>query len=111
MQVSVAAYACTGMAALVSGERPMVAADDAMTDCEGIDIEQRALCHSHCHDRSATADISFPPPVALPGIDLIATLLVATSLRPVLESNPTTSDVLARATAPPISVLHCCFRN
>jgi len=110
MQLSVAAYACTGMGAVVSGDQ-LAAVADAMADCEGMDHEQLALCHAHCHGQSATAQISVPPPLALPGIDLIGTVMFVASLRPVRTSDPTTLDVLTHTNAPSIAILNCCLRN
>lgn len=110
MQLSVAAYACSGLAEMEHGHMSALA-DDAMPDCEGMDEEQLALCHAHCHGQSASAHVSVPPPVALPGVDLIGTAVFVASLRPVLDSDPSSPDVLARPTAPPIPVLNCCFRN
>jgi len=111
MQLSVAAYACAGMGAVVNDDQPAAVADDAMADCEGMDDEQLALCHAHCHGQSATAQISVPPPLALAGIDLIGTVMFVASLRPVRTSDPTTPDVLTHTNAPSIAVLNCCLRN
>jgi hypothetical protein len=111
MQLSVAAYACAGMESLVNGGQPAAVAGEAMADCEGMDDEQLALCHAHCHGQSAAAHISVPPPLALPGIDLIGTVVFVASLRPVLASDPTAPDVLTRTNAPSIPVLNCCLRN
>lgn len=109
MQLSVAAYACSGLAEMGHGQPAM--AENAMPDCEGMDEEQLALCHAHCHGQSASAHVSVPPPVALPGVDLIGTAVFVASLRPVLDSDPSSPEVRARLTAPPIPVLNCCFRN
>lgn len=112
MQLSVAAYACTGLAAALGGDdAPVMAAGDAMPDCEGMDAEQRALCHAHCHGQSASADVSVPPALALPSIDLIGTAVFLASRQPVVEDDPTAPAVLSRATAPPIPIRNCCFRN
>lgn len=118
MQLSVAAYACTGLAAALGGDdAPAMAAGDAiaageaMPDCEGMDAEQRALCHAHCHGQSASADVSVPPALALPSIDLVGTAVFLASLQPVVEDDPTAPAVLSRATAPPIPIRNCCFRN
>lgn len=111
MQLSVAAYACAGLAAPLGGGSTPTMANEAMPDCEGMDAEQRALCHAHCHGQSATADVSVPPALALASIDLIGTAVFVASLQPVVEDDPTAPAVLSRATAPPIPIRNCCFRN
>ncbi len=111
MQLSVSAYACAGIAASMSGGHATEMAGDAADGCESMDEEQPALCHTHCHGQSATADVSVPPPLALPGIDAFATALVAAALRPTLQAHSAAPDVVAYTGAPSIPLLHCCFRN
>lgn len=111
MQLSVANYACAGLAVASSGSHTSTMADEAMPDCEGMDMDQRVLCHAHCHGQSATADVSVPPALALPSIDLIGTKVFVASLQPVVEDDPTALAIRARATAPPIPIRNCCFRN
>lgn len=109
MQLSVAAYACADMRAAAGGDPTPV--HEAMVDCEDMDAEQLLLCHAHCHAQSATSDIPVPAPVALPGFDLAGTAALVRSLHPVAQDNPTSPDILARTTAPPIPVANCCYRN
>jgi hypothetical protein len=83
-----------------------------MPGCDGMDIEQIALCHAHAQDQSSkqTLDKADLPPVA-PFIasQLIQNLLPATAFSP---SNFAAylAQYPAHSTAPPIAILHCCFR-
>ncbi len=111
MQLSVAAYACSGIEASIGGGHATQAPADATGGCEGMDEEQPSLCHAHCHGQSVTADVSVPTPLALPGIDPFATALAAAALRPTLQVHSAAPDVVAYTGAPSIPLLHCCFRN
>lgn len=109
-QLSVAAYACPkGMS-----QAAAAAGDDVMREegCEGMDPVQSMLCHKHCHGPSLSADASSPPPPMLAGVHPPATAVLVESLTLLLPLPPATRfppGFLARAQAPPLRVLHCCF--
>lgn len=114
MQLAVAAYACpTVTAGVESVHARLMQADDHadMAGCEGIvDIEQPSLCHAHAQfgDQS-TGNAELPnlsPPLALTVIPVLQ--IVDAASPPDLDAVATPH--LARASAPPLSIQHCCFR-
>lgn len=108
MQFALAAYVCPGMAQ--SGV--MMMDNAAMPGCDGMDMNQTALCHAHALDQSSkqTVDNADLPPVTpfIPS-QLVQTLLPVVALAP---SRHTTYAVQypSHSPAPPIAILHCCFR-
>ena len=84
----------------------------AMPNCHGMDLEQPALCHAHAQDQIGKQSVEQPhlPQVAafLPAalVQDISTLF-ALLAKPSTAAAPSSSS---HANAPPISILHCCFR-
>lgn len=116
MQLAVAGYACPGMAAGQAIESATMSAGmmdrQQMEGCEGMDMEQPALCHAHAHDQSSHQSLD---KAELPQVQPF----VATGLAMVSHANDVayrsiaiqpTSFLLTRATAPPLSIRNCCFR-
>jgi len=102
MQLAVAAYSC-----------PMeIHAVQAMPDCDGMDMPQPTLCHSHAAgdavkqslEKSELPQIQpfisaqLVQEIQLSDVSFIATL------------SPPVTPLLNRSTSPPIAILHCCFR-
>lgn len=100
-QIATASYACPLYA--VDGQaQAMPCADMAL------DAEQPGLCQQHCqfgHTQQAgdaAALLALPAP-------LLTLLFVLTPAAP-LQPNPAAADPSRRDAAPPLSVLHCCYR-
>ena len=69
----------------------------------------RARCHTHCHPLVAASD--HPPIQTVPAAILPPTTwLRSAAWHPVIAHVDPPCDVLARATAPPISIQHCTFQ-
>lgn len=113
MQWAVASYACPGLQA--GGDsgvaQPAQAGMASMPDCDQqADAAQPALCHAHCHDGEASLDKAEAPAV-FPAAVIVWTLAAAPG--PLIAGSlPGTEppSFLHRATAPPISIRHCCLR-
>lgn len=107
MQLALAAYVCPGTA---QGGAAMMAAD--MPGCDGMDSAQTALCQAHAQDQSnkQTLDKADLPPVApfIPG-PLIQTLLPVAVFSASLYSAYLVESP-PHSAAPPLAILHCCFR-
>lgn len=111
MQLALAAYVCPGMAQ--SGGMKMASNTSMeMPGCDGMDAEQTALCHAHAQDQSSkqTLDKADLPPVA-PFIasQLVQALVPASVFLPSLYSTYLI-QYPAHSAAPPLAILHCCFR-
>ena len=97
MQLAVAAYAC-----------PMQS--KPMANCHGMDRDSPSLCHAHAEtvkqslDKAATPDVQ--PFIAAAVLGEVTGL--EQLMPPGVRSLP--SAVPAAGAAPPISILHCCFR-
>ena len=109
VQFALAAYVCPGMAQ--SGKMMMENSID-MPGCDGMDMEQAALCHAHAQDQSSkqTLDKTDLPPV-VPFItgQLVLTLTPANVLSP-SQNLAHTLQYPSHSPAPPIAILHCCWR-
>jgi len=69
----------------------------------------KVRCHTHCHPIVAASD--HPPAQTVPPAILPPTTWLRSAARhPVVTHIDPTSSVLARATAPPISIQHCTFQ-
>ncbi len=110
MQSAVASYVCPGEAKPLASAMVSVTMVETMEDCAGMDMEQPSLCHAYSQNADHSLDKPDTPPV-LPFVP--ATLVTSVS---VLDHGDLPGSmyarrpVLARATAPPISIRHCCFR-
>lgn len=116
MQHAVASYLCPGVpmgvGSSVISAGVGVSAMPAMTDCAGMDTDQSTLCQIYAVgdasrqslDKTPVADHpSFVPVVLLLTLAIYDTPVVYTAKPPLLIT-------LARPTAPPIAIRHCCFR-
>jgi hypothetical protein len=109
MQLAVASYACPGMAA---GVNPVALQQmrKAMPDCAGMDREQPSLCAAYAHPSKPTLDKADLPPVA----PFIPSALMATVIALPADTHralPAPHQMLlARSTAPPLAIQHCCLR-
>jgi hypothetical protein len=115
MQLAVASYACPTMASPLMRTAAAATAEmhQAMPGCKGMgmDTVQPSLCHAH--DQAGTQSLDKPDlPQVQPFLAVGLTMTVL-PLQPALpDARIDASDILlARATAPPIAIRHCCFRT
>ncbi|MEM4990138.1 hypothetical protein V8G57_22300 [Collimonas sp. H4R21] len=112
MQLAVAGYACPSFSIGQAGEQvsmPMDG-DQAMAGCAGADKVQPSLCHANYQAGNQSLDKPSMPHVQ-PFMAAALTLVFrhievaghAADARP-------NSLLLARTTAPPLSIRNCCFR-
>lgn len=106
-QIAVAAYACPDLAMTAMAAK---AAQEAMPGCTDMDMAQPGLCEAHCASGHQSLDTPANPPIAafMPS-RLVAVLPALEILFPVTPVQ-TNLSLLARATAPPLAIRHCCFR-
>jgi hypothetical protein len=113
MQLAVASYACPGLRAGDASQSMVesVEVSNPMSGCNQLDSEQPALCHAHCQDGSSSLSKHETQAVS-PTLVLIATLVhgLEPAMTPALPGAEPSPSLLQRATAPPISIRHCCFR-
>ena len=114
MQWAVAAYVCPALQVGDGNAAAQAAQNDMppMPDCDQQqpDVAQPALCHAHCHDGQASPDRAEAPAV-FPAAVLVSILPAA--FEPLFaDSSPDAEPLsfLHRATAPPVSIRHCCLR-
>lgn len=82
------------------------AAMDAMP-CHQQDQESKNICQNHCLASQQILDVSKVPPLAASDeVFLVVPMVTAESALPLRATTP----VVAHAGAPPLAVLHCCFR-
>ncbi|MFZ6848676.1 hypothetical protein [Undibacterium sp. RuRC25W] len=105
MQLAVGAYACPMM---ITSQ----ASVSAMANCDGMDADQSTLCHLHATGElvKQTADKPDLPQVQpfVPAVLMLALQVV--DVAAFSSTIPLNSTSLIRSTAPPTSILHCCFR-
>jgi hypothetical protein len=104
-QLALAAYACPFLATPVEMTAPMPEGCDGMP----LDLEQPTLCRAHAQQGDQSLDkplVALPHPALLQGLasDWAADAGIAPGLPGELRS------LLARATAPPVALRHCCLR-
>ena len=110
MQLALAGYSCPGVESKVHDAAAMA---EAGMPCAGsmpmsMDDEQPGLCHAHC---GAGQQASDNHPLQVLAIALPAGLDVQRiSVEPAIRSAPQ-ATLLARATAPPLTIRNCCLRN
>lgn len=111
-QCAMASYVCPS--SKMSGAMNMVVGGDmaAMTNCHGMDSEQPALCHAHAQDQVGKQSLEQPEiPQVAPFLPI--TLVQEIFIDLTLVDHPTIAGLPAFETqqnAPPIAILHCCFR-
>jgi len=113
-QLAVAGYACPAhQAGMTSGSAvPLASASNqAMPGCEQMDSDQPSLCHAHAQGASQSLDKPELPNL-LPFSAAALTLVVLHIAVPDVSVGnlPRSSPLLARVTAPPLSIRNCCFR-
>lgn len=103
-QLAVASYACPYMAAPAEMAAPM-------DGCDGMpmDPDQPALCHAHGQQGDQSLD---KPLVPMPQPALLQGLAIDWEPHSGLAPGPPGElrSLLARATAPPVALRHCCLR-
>ena len=104
-QLAVAAYACPSLKTM-----PVAAMSGAdMPGCQSMKMDRNGLCQAHCEVGQQSLDIPGTPCIApFVAAELALVLVdatVATSTPLLLDG-----DLLARSTAPPLSIQNCCFR-
>jgi hypothetical protein len=104
-QLAVAAYACPGEQAMA------MAAMDADAPCcgEAVADPEPALCAAHCQQGDRSLDKPATP--TMPAMAMPAMLRITPATGPP-DAGPSGDQpsLLARPTAPPLAVRHCCFR-
>jgi hypothetical protein len=110
MQVALAGYSCPGVETKV---QQVAAMAEAGMPCAGsmsmsMDEDQPGLCHAHCVAGQQASDHQ---PLQVLALALpVGLVLERPALEPPIRSAPQAS-LLARATAPPLSIRNCCLRN
>ena len=112
MQLAVAAYACPNLRpAQHSAATDMsMSSDSTSPDCKGMDMEQPSLCHAHDQVGNQSLDKPQLPNVQpfVPAVMMQAIIVFDAAYPPGLsQARPL---YLTRATDPPLSIQHCCFR-
>jgi hypothetical protein len=112
MQLAVAGYACPGLNLGQVSESASMTMDDAMamSGCAGTDQAQPSLCHAN--DQAGNQSLDKPPmPHVQPFVAAVLTL-VFRNVELIDHATDAEPDalLLARTTAPPLSIRNCCFR-
>lgn len=110
MQLAVAGYVCPSTGIDQGAHASSQPAMQSMAGCDGMDMQQPALCHAYAQDGKQTLDKPDFPGVQpfTPGALSLVVQVIQDQHHPV--SIQPASDLLAWATAPPLSIRHCCFR-
>ncbi|WP_211467163.1 hypothetical protein [Collimonas silvisoli] len=112
MQLAVAGYACPSLNIGQVGESASMAMDgeQAMSGCAGADKAQPSLCHAN--DQAGNQSLDKPPMPHVQPFMAAALTLVFHDIEVVDHSTDAqpNSLLLARSTAPPLSIRNCCFR-
>ncbi|MRX10107.1 hypothetical protein GJ697_19905 [Pseudoduganella sp. FT25W] len=111
MQLAVSAYACPtqvgGVAQVMEAGHERM----SMPDCAGMDEQQPVLCAASAHPGQPSLDKPDLPTVS-PFIPSTLSATVIPAMPLVYAGLPPAGDrLLTRATAPPLAIQHCCFRN
>ncbi|MBC3885112.1 hypothetical protein [Undibacterium griseum] len=118
MQLAMASYVCRGTSEIQSHS---VGTPDpsmegmtmaAMSDCEGMDMAQPVLCHTHAQDPLSKQSFDKPQLPDVPAFVGAGILRTVEMIEPVQLNESLLSGLsfhLATA-APPLAILHCCFR-
>ena len=112
MQLAVAGYACPTLNIAQAGAAAAMTMDDdmAMSGCAGTDKAQPSLCHAN--DQAGNQSLDKPSaPHVQPFVAAALTLVFrpAEFIDSAAAAEPD-SLLLARSTAPPLSIRNCCFR-
>jgi hypothetical protein len=114
-QLAVAGYVCPSLGMAPSGGAAAMVMDDdqaiSMTGCESRDKAQPNLCQAQDQSNNQSLDKPVTPHV-FPFLPAALTL-VFRNIKVLGDSStiePSGSLLLARSTAPPLSIRNCCFR-
>lgn len=116
MQFAVASYGCPGLsmgAGNVKMTAMSVGVDSAgMPNCEGMDKDQPVLCHAHAQDQQSKQSLDKPQLPDVQPFTAVGLILALFNIDFAADALPTQPEslLLARSNAPPIAILHCCFR-
>jgi hypothetical protein len=113
MQLAVAAYACPGIStALVPVEAQAMMSHQDMEGCEGMpDKDLPSLCFAKSQEGTQSLDKPASPALAqLVSVVLITFVGIDTRLQQPDTQWRTELDAPPPSGAPPLSILHCCFR-
>jgi hypothetical protein len=105
VQLAVAAYACPQLNVAAAGVH-----GHGMSCCDQPDPAQPALCHAHGDVGKQSLDKPEPPPVHPFTAVGLALPLPPVATFDVPASAPADGVSLARTTAPPLAIRHCCLR-
>lgn len=113
MQLAVASYACPNVRTAHDTAAVMMSPDSSaqtMPGCVGMDLEQPSLCHAQDQVGNQSLDKpNFPQVQPFIAIGLTQALVYIDAAYRPLTAQPR-PFVLARVTAPPLSIRNCCFR-
>ena len=110
---ALALYQCPGDAAALVAQTVDSGDGDAMRSmpgCDGMDLEQPALCQAHAQVGKQSLDKPPAPDVPAFMASGLFVLLDAIESEPQRIFAPPDLGLLERNTAPPIAVRNCCFR-
>lgn len=101
-QLAVAAYACPRLEAAVQ--------QAAMPGCAEMQMQEAALCHTHCDAAGQSLDRPDLPQVQA-FVPAALSVVLSPEPRAQLRAHPDAGQPpLTRSTAPPLAIRHCCFR-
>lgn len=106
-QLAVASYACPNLL----GDTVQQVSATPMPGCTGMmDMGQPSLCQAHCDTGHQSLDTPDAPQVApFLARELALVLPDIAAVEPAAPLHPD-ATLLARSTAPPLAIRHCCFR-
>ena len=112
-QLAVAAYVCPNVQFKVANAAHAMASPGKshhMPGCGMTDMVYPALCHAHAHAGAQSLDVPQLPHVSpFMILTLQAIVIDGAELQRAIEVS-VPPLILARSTAPPLSIQHCCFR-
>jgi hypothetical protein len=113
-QLAVAGYSCPAHQAGITSAPAAASAnsdDQRMPGCGQMDKELPSLCHAHAQVGNQSLDkpeLPSLPPFSAAALTLVVTHIAMPDFS--VDHFPQSSPLLARITAPPLSIRHCCFR-
>jgi hypothetical protein len=112
MQFAVASYVCPGTQADGGNGGALVqAAMPDMPNCQGMDAVQPQLCHLYAHGELSKQSLDKPAPDVPPFVAAALMLQLQSINAAVMPAARSYRPIaLARTTAPPVAIRHCCFR-
>lgn len=114
MQLAVASYTCPAMNMAQDSDESVAMSmsygSEDMSHCTGMDQEQPSLCHAYDHAGKQSLDKPELPTAQpfIPAQLVMATVTIEDVIH--VSLGQPTSTLLARTTAPPLSIRNCCFR-